>query len=382
MRILMIFLVFIFTTTGTVTGTEPVKIGLTLGLSGKYARMADMNQKGLILWAEKINKGNGLLGKKVELIIYDDKSDKGTAKALYEKLILQDKVDLLFGPYSSGLTGAVLPVTEKHGYPLLLIGAAADSLWSKGYKYAFGIFTPASRYTVGFLEMAAMQGIQDVAIVFADDSFSTTIAMGARQWGEQFGLNIKFFQSFKKGTRDLTDLAVKAKASKAPALVVCGHLNESVDMRKAIEKISWIPAAYFATVGPAMDVYQEQLGKNAELAFSSSQWEPAVMYKPEDHKIFLEPFMNKYNKQPSYHAAQAFAAGQILETAVGKVKSLDREKLRQTFSRMDTTSIIGRYKVDKTGKQIRHFQLALQIQKGKKEIVWPESLATSKPVFQ
>ena len=103
-----------------------------------------MVQKGFSIWEdEKVNSSGGLLGRKVELIIYDDHSDSERAKELYEKLIVQDKVDHLFGPYSSDITAAILPVTEKHGFPLLITGAASDKLWQMGYQYAFGIFIPA-----------------------------------------------------------------------------------------------------------------------------------------------------------------------------------------------------------------------------------------------
>ena len=106
------------------------------------------------------------------------------------------------------------------------------------------------------------------------------------------------------------------------------------------------------------------------------------MYQPNDHKLFLELFIKKFNTTPAYHAAQTFAAGQILETAINKTKSFDKNAIRKVLSTMDAISIIGRYKVDHTGMQIRHFQVILQHQTDKKEVVWPESLATAKPMFQ
>ncbi|MBU0730807.1 MAG: amino acid ABC transporter substrate-binding protein, partial [Proteobacteria bacterium] len=337
---------------------------------------------GLSLWADKTNSENGLLGRKINLIMLDDQSNPQTAKELYRKLITEEKVDLLFGPYSSTITESILPITEQYEYPMLLTGAAADKLWQQGYKYAFGIFIPASRYSLGFLEMIAMNGLRNVAIVYADDSFSTNIAQGAREWGTKFGLNISLYESFKKGTRDLSGLARKVHELSPEALIVCGHLNESVDMRLALKNIHWHPRAYFATVGPTMEVYEATLQADAELAFSSSQWEPTVRFQANDHEIFLEPFLSRYNEFPTYHAAQAFATGQVMETAVNKAKSLERSKIRDMLATMDAMSIIGRYKVDKNGMQIRHFQVTVQRINGKKEIVWPESLATAEPVFK
>lgn len=359
-----------------------IKIGVSVGLTGKYAEMADMQKKAYLLWEERINKNGGLLNKKIKMIIEDDKSDNEVAKNIYNRFILKDKLDFVIGPYSSGITGAIMPIAEKSGYPVIAAGGASDTLWHKGYQYIFGIFIPASRYAVGFLEMVAMNGINDIAIVYADDPFSLSIANGTKKWGTKFGLNVIFFEGFKKGTRDLTALASKVKSANAAALVVCGHFNESVDMMESFKKIKWRPNNYFATVGPALPAFQQKLGKDAEMVFSSSQWEPEVKYRPDDQKIFLQPFRKKYNIKPSYHAAVAFAACQILETAIKKTHSLDRQKIRDVLASMDAMSIIGRYGVDNSGMQIKHFPINVQWQNGVKKVVWPEEIAKAAPLIR
>jgi branched-chain amino acid transport system substrate-binding protein len=365
-----------------VDANEDIKIGVSIGLTGKYAKMSDMQKKAYLLWEERINDNGGLLNKKIKMIIEDDKSDKEIAKNIYNRFIVKDKLDLVIGPYSSGITGAIMPIAEKSGYPVIAAGAASDMLWHKGYKYLFGIFIPASRYAVGFLEMVAMNGINDIAIVYADDPFSLSIADGTKKWGTKFGLNINFFEGFKKGTHDLTPLASKVKGVNAGALVVCGHFDESVDMMESLMKIKWRPNNYFATVGPAMPAFYQKLENNAEKVFSSSQWEPEVKYRPDDQKIFLLPFRKKYNTQPSYHAAIAFAACQILETAIRKTHSLDREKIRDVLATMDAMSVIGRYGVDNNGMQIKHFPINVQWQNGVKKVVWPEEVAKAAPIIQ
>lgn len=361
---------------------DTVQIGVSVGLTGKYSKMADMQKKAYLLWEETVNKNGGLLGNKVKMIIRDDKSDKKTAQQIYEQFIVNEKLDFVIGPYSSGITGAIMPIAEKNGYPVLAAGAASDKLWSQGYKNLFGIFIPASRYGVGFLEMAAMKGILDIAIAYADDSFSKTMAEGAMKWGKEFGLNIVLFEGFTKGTRDLTTIAKKVKASNAKALVMCGHFQESVDIVESFKKINWHPDNYFATVGPAMNAFYEKLQEDAEKVFSSSQWEPGVEYKTGDQKLFLDPFVEKYKIQPSYHAADAFAACQILATAIRKTNSFDRKKIRDVLSTMDAMSVIGRYGVDKNGMQIKHFPINIQWQNGKKSVVWPEDIAKAKPILK
>jgi len=180
--------------------------------------------------------------------------------------------------------------------------------------------------------------------------------------------------------KEVDDLAKKTKDSKADALIVCGHLDESIDMRLSLKNIGWQPRVYYASVGPATQDFHDRLGMDADYTFSSSQWEPHT--KLPNSKKFTNSFIEKYKKMPSYHAATAYAAGQILETALKRSGNLDRNRLRDILSAMDTMTIIGRYGVDRTGMQIKHFNLIIQWQNGKKEVVWPEELRTAKPVFK
>lgn len=359
---------------------EPVRIGVSLGLTGKYAALAATQQRGYQLWQRDINSKGGLLGRPVQIVIIDDESKPKRAAKIYKQLMAEDRVDFVFGPYSSGITLAVAPIVEKAGYPMLTAGAASDSIWQKGYKNIFGIYAPASRYTLAMLNLAVIHDLTTVAIVYADDAFSISAAEGARKWGRRLGLEIIMFEKFKKGLRDLTYLAEKAKSSKSALVIVAGHFDESVDMRRALKNVNWYPKAYFATVGPVLPKYKETLGADSELTFVNALWEPRVKFPGS--QTFLASFRAVHGVEPSYQSAIAYAAGQVLEATVNSAKSLDRKKIRQAMSNLEMYTILGRFKVDQTGIQIKHFPLALQWQKGKKEIVWPEEMQTMEPIFK
>jgi branched-chain amino acid transport system substrate-binding protein len=379
------FLIFLcgilfFSAVGSAQAAESVRIGVSLGLTGKYAALAAMQQRGYEFWQRDINSKGGLLGRPIQIVIVDDESKPERAAKLYKQLIEEDRVDFVFGPYSSGITMAVAPVVEKAGYPMLSSGAASDSIWQKGYKYIFGIYAPASRYTLAMLNLAVIHNLTTVAIVYADDAFSISAAEGARKWGRRLGLKIIMFEKFKKGLRDLTYLAEKAKSSKSALIIVAGHFDESVDMRRALKSVDWYPKAYFATVGPVLPKYKETLGADSALTFVNTLWDPRGTF-PES-QTFLAGFRAVHGVEPSYQSAIAYAAGQVLEAAATSAKSLDREKIRQALSKLEMYTILGRFKVDQTGIQIKHFPLALQWQKGKKEIVWPEEMQTAEPILK
>jgi branched-chain amino acid transport system substrate-binding protein len=382
MKRIAIYLVLFIAAAGSAHASESIRIGLTLGLTGKYQVESDMQRKGFRLWEKDVNRRGGILSRTVQLLILNDKSDPQTAEFLYEQFILKDKVDLLFAPYSSEITEAILPLTEKYAYPLLASGASADRLWKKGYKYVFGVYIPASRTAVGFLKMAVEKGFQDIAIVYADDPSSQDVALGTKKWAGRFGLKVRLFEEIKEGGSNVIELARRAKVARAQILIACGYFPVAVDMRLALKKIGWYPNAYFATTAPAIPAFYKRLKSDANYTFSQSHWEHLSRLDLFGGDKFYEAFMKEYKEEPSYQAAQAYAAGQILEQAIGKADGLDRRMIRNALSELDAFSIIGRYGVDAEGRQTKQFNLIIQWQNGKKQIVWPEELRTAAPIFR
>jgi branched-chain amino acid transport system substrate-binding protein len=365
----------------TDTAGAPVRIGVSLGLSGTYSAIATLQSKSFRLWEKHVNERGGLLGRPVQMIIHDDTSDPEVAKKIYENFIKTDKVDFVFGPYSSAITGAVAPITEAHGYPMLAPGAASDELWKRGYTHLFGTIPPAGRYTTGFLEILSRARFERIAVVYADDAFSVSLAEGTKRWAGEFGLTLTLFQKIVKGTADLTDAARAAQNSGAQALLVAGHFEESVNMRRALKKIGWTPAAYYASIGPGLDSYLTAVGSDAEGTFSTSIWEAREDLKLPGSAEFLRAFVLAYGEKPSYQAAQAYAAGEILEQAVRKAGSLERAAVREALAQLDTIVLIGRYVVDRTGMQTKRIPLIIQWHKGKREVVWPPEVRTASPLL-
>lgn len=377
---LRLFLMISFLSGAVAHAADTLKIGATLSLTGKYAELGSMNEKAYRLWERDVNKKGGLAGRPVKVTILDDKSDAEHAKDLYRQLINKDKVDLILGPYSSEITEAVSTVSEEYKYPLLASGASAVTIWDHGRKYVFGVYITADKYSVGFLELLVKSKLTKVAIISADDLFSKSIEAGTKSWAKRYGLTVVFSETFKKGSPEIEKSVEAASKSGADALMVAGYFDEAVNGRRALTKINWTPKAYYATVGPAIQKYQDVLKDDAELTYSSSQWEPNLPFPGS--RVFAEEFVKAYGIDPSYHAASAYAAGQILEAAVKKAKTLDRVKLRDTLSTLDAITVMGRYGVDPDGRQVRHFATTVQWQKGKKEIVSPPELTTSKAIWR
>ena len=378
MRYLLPLLVCLVAAPLPVLSAEPIILGGSLSLTGTNADGGVMQMNAYKLWADKINKSGGLLGRAVRLMVHDDESSPAVAAAIYERLIARDRVELVVGPYSSAMVAGVAPVTEKYRYPMVASGAA-ESLHQQGYRHLFGVALNARKYSASFLELLAIAGIDKIAVISADEAFSLAVADGINEWAKRFGLKVVFFDKFAKGAKDLDGRVRAARASGAQVLMVCGFYDESVNARLALKRVQWAPRAFFATIGPGLQKYRDVLKADAEHSFSPSQWEPSSAFPGA--KEFAESYRRAYGSEPAYPAAMAYASAQILEFAVGRIKSTDRAKLRDALSSLDAITIMGRYGVDQTGRQIRLFATTVQWQNGKKEIVAPKELMTARPVW-
>src|SRR5256885_4637009 len=192
---------------------QPIRIGASLSLTGSYAKLGSNQHEGYKLCERDLNAKGGLLGRKVEFVVYDDQSAPPTAVRLYEKLITEDKVDGVMGPYSSPVTEAAANVTEKYKKVMVSPLAATTSIFRKGRKYIFMVISPAEGYLEGLVDMAAKRGLKTVAVVNEDTLFSKAAASGAVELAKKKGLQVVFTEAYPKGNTDFSALLTKLRAS-------------------------------------------------------------------------------------------------------------------------------------------------------------------------
>jgi branched-chain amino acid transport system substrate-binding protein len=360
----------------------PARIGISLGLTGKYRDAAAMNKRGYELWRDDINARGGLLGRKVELIIVDDQSDQARARAIYQELTAgSNPMDHVFGSYSSELVEVIAPIVEAADYPLLAAGASADKLWEMDYRNLFAMLVPASRYTKGMLTLVHDVGITSFAILAADNAFARDVVDGTTKWAKYLSLKPVAQFVFPQSKPNLAAELRQVRAAKAELLVVAGFWDEAFAARSALSEIGWMPRAFYATIGPAFPRWHSDLGALGDGTFTTSTYEPKDILDYPGAREFDETFRSRFQVEPSYQAATAYAAGQILEAAAIAASSLDRDAIRQALSELDAYSIVGRFAVDHTGMQRKREEMIVQWQTGKKEIVWPDVIRTAEPVF-
>jgi len=380
--LLLTILLLFFIIPMSQAGEKPILIGGTVSLEGKYVETSAMIQKGYKLWAEQINKQGGILGRPVKLILYNDKSQKNLVASLYEKLIVEDKVDLTLSPYGTPLTMAASEVTEKYGYVMLACAAAGEKIWERGYKYIFGVYALADRYFIGFQDLLARKGFESIGIIFENSGFNISIAKGVRRWAERFNLKIAYDSGFDDGNLELPIILKQVMKKNVDGLIFSGYPPECYKFISLMKKADYRPKALTFTIAPTHPDFNKNMGPFAEGIFAPSQWEPDERIPFPGTKLFIKDFNNFSGVMPSYHAASAYSACQILEKAIIQAQAIDHQKIRNYVSSFDTVTIMGRFKVDHTGRQVGHNPILIQWQNGKKEIVYPGKMSTSSPLFK
>jgi branched-chain amino acid transport system substrate-binding protein len=356
-----------------------VLVGGAISQTGRYAEPAGRQVNSIKLWVEQVNGRGGLLGHKINLILLDDKSDTQTAIKLYEKLITEDKVDLLLAPYSSGVTEAVANVNERYRMPFVAYGAASSPIWEKGRRYIFGVNAVAEDYQKGSVHLAKQIGVKKAAIIGEDSLFPRQSGKGAKQWADKLGIEIVLQENYPLKQTDFTALLQKIRASGAEAIFSNSYFADAAAQLRQLREQNINVKLFASTVGPGLPNFPEQLGNTAEYVLGFSQWEPLPhILKHPGMKEFIEAYEKRYGEKPNYHAGNAYGGLQVTEAAVRKAGSFDNEKVREALATIEVQTIFGHYKADAKGLN-SHEGLTFQILRGKRLIVWPDKWAEAKP---
>jgi branched-chain amino acid transport system substrate-binding protein len=363
-------------------GEPPIRIGATVSLKGPYKEPSLMVRHSFRLWAHEVNQAGGLLGRPVELILYDDKSSKERAKRLYQRLIRRDQVDLVFSPYGTPLTLEASAVSEKHRMLMLACAASGKILWQRGFRFLFGVYALAERYFIGILDLMARQGIRSVSLVYDTGSpFTIEVAEGAKEWARKFNMNIVDEMPYENGAAALPDVVSGLTAGKARQILLSAYPPDCYRFMEALAKLGFRPRVLGMTIAPVHPQFRQKAGPAAEGVFAPSQWEANERIPFPGTREFVAAFRRFTGKAPSYHAGAAYAACQLYEEAIQETGTLDNEKLRSYIANLDTVTVIGRFKAGASGAQIGHNPIIIQWQEGKKEIVWPVEMQTAPPLF-
>jgi len=360
---------------------QPIRIGASMSITGKaYSVQGGYGREGYLVCQKHVNAQGGVLGRPIEFVIYDDASDEKTASILYEKLIAEDKVDAVLGPYSSAITDVVADVIEKHRKLMIAPNAATTSIWEKGRRYLIMMVSPAEGMSVGVLDLAARNGLRTLAVINQDALVPNAVAKGATTLAKGKGLELVYSETYPNGTADFSAILNKVKVTKPDVLVLASiRLEDLVAATKQMKELDFDVRMLSSLPYGLLPDYYQRLEKEAEYIYSGSFWE-AGLPNPGNQE-FVKAYEKEFNRAPAVQSANAYAGCQLFMEAVRRAGSLDSDKLREVLLALKTKTVLGDFAVDERGFQVGHRAITIQWQDGKQVVIWPDELASGKPRF-
>ncbi len=367
----------------------PIKIGISLSLSGDFSADGQGFKQGYQLWADTVNKNGGLLGRKVELDILSDASSPDQVQTNYQKLITVDKVDLVFGPYSSLLTKPASVVADRYGYALVEGAGGAPSVFNRGLKNVFDVSVPILHNLDSFgqylLSLPADQRPTSIAYASEDDPFTQPQVDRLKDTLEKAGVKTAYYQIFPAETTDYNPIADKIIASKADVVVAGVFLPDLAAFVQRFKQQHYNPKAFIATSGPDLgNDFLKAVGgpASAEGIMTANGWF-ASLDNPTNNQM-VKDYIAQYGGTPDQingDVAEGYAVGQVMQQVIEKIQSLDNAKIIAELHSGDTfDSVQGPVKFDDVGQNVAIQAYLVQWQNGKFVPVYP-AITGGKPEY-
>lgn len=379
---------------GTVLAQENIiKIGAAVSLTGKMAYEGRLVKEGYEVWEDWVNSHGGITvgGKnyQVKIIYYDDESKPVRGAKLIEKLITQNKVQFLFGPFSSSITFATSAIGEKYGVITIAPMANATKVYERGYKYIFSVLPPAPVLMVPIAHMAKTLDPQPktAAVISANDLFPLSTAEGFVDSLKELGFEVLLFEKYPAGATDISALLTKIRNLNPDILAVAGYTADALMVMRQSKELNINPQMYVFSVGVMIPSFVEELGADAEYAFEGEWWLPTM--KGED-KIFgstadyVQATKDKFGEDymPEYHVSGATTAGILLQLAIEKADSIETDKVRDALASLDVElSTWPAIAFNEKGQNVKWLHPVIQVQDGKYIVVYPESSQEGAPIY-
>ncbi len=383
---------------------DPVKVGVSLSLTGGVASNGKQILMALELWRDDVNATGGLLGRPVEIVYYDDQSSPSNVPALYTKLITVDKVDLLLGPYATNMVAPAMPVimqNNKTTISFLAIGINRHFNYPKYFSMVpVGPKGPGA-FSDGFFELAAAQSPkpQTVAIVSADAEFAKTTADAARDNAKAAGFTVVYDRSYPPATTDFLPVVRAVQAASPDIVFVAAYPPDTVGIIRAANEINLVPKMFGgAMIGMLVTPIKVQLGPLANGLVIGESFVRAPPFEFPGVADLFKRYQAKAVGQgvdPLGHGFVPFgyAAGQVLAKAVEETKSTDHDKLAAYIRSNAFKTVVGDVAFGKDGEWAKSRQLFTQFQNvapndleqfragSKQVILWPAEYKTGNMIY-
>ena len=362
-----------------------VKLGAALSATGKYAVEGKDSRQGYDTWMRWVNDEYG--GVKIggqcyraQIIYYDDESDADTAANLVLRLIDEDKVDFLLGPYSSGITTGTSAIAEANNILMVEGNGTSDTMFERGFQNLFLVATIASDYTRSGIEALAARGATTAVIAHEDTSFATAVANGAVRHLEANGIELLAKEAYPKDVQDISAIMTKFRNLDPDIFVGGGHYNDAVLFVNSSKELGFDPDGMLITVGPSNPKLVAELGADVDGVLGPTQWESSMAYSGPyfgTASAYADYYEQLWGEPPVYQAASATASALALHIAIESADSTDTDDVRAALRAMSADTFYGPISFDERGVNASKPMGTIQVQDGQIVVVAPEAAATA-----
>ena len=360
-----------------------IKIGAALSETGKFSVEGKDSRQGYDTWAKWVNEEYGGIqmpdGRyEVEIIYYDDESDADTAANLVQRLIDEDGVEFLLGPYSSGLTTGASAISEAADVIMVEGNGTSDSMFERDFQNLFLVATVASDYTKSGIEAFAAKGAKTAVVAYEDTSFPTAVANGAIKHLEANGIEVLAVETYPKDPTDLSPIISKFRELEPDVFIGGGHYIDAVLFTNASDDVGFAPDGMLITVGPSNPKLIDELGSSVEGVVGPTQWESTMAYSGEwfgSAQDFADRYESYWGEAPVYQAASAAASGLALHIAIEQAGTTDTAAVRDALRSMSVDTFYGPIGFDERGVNTSKPMGTVQVQDGAINVVAPDGAA-------
>lgn len=393
LRALLLLIAFAFALVPTPVAAKPtIVFGSALSFTGSLSNEGQLIREGYDFWMRYVNAHGGLrVGSQsydVDIRYADDESNPVMTAKNLERLIADDHIDFILGPFGSAETLAASTVAERYGIPMVESAGAAEKIFNQGYRYTFGVLSPARKYLVGIIEYSVKRDPKPrtVAISAASDPFSLEVQQGAIQSANDHGIKVVYADRYSGDPASVAAAAAAIKAAHPDMVFNAGHLKDAIQMHRALKEQHVDAMLYAYSVGPDTPEFRVSLGPDAQGVLGSAQWSPAVTYRgaPGFYQTahgYAAAFSHEVGHEPEYHNAEASAAGLAFQYALAHAGTTDHAAVRAALAKLDLVTFFGLVKFDDRGVNMWKPMVVNQIQGASLMTIYPYRLADAKPIY-
>jgi len=376
----LILLAMVFSPAGTTA--DGVVLGVILPLSGTHAALGHMQKNSMLMAVEEINARGGISGKKLALDIRDSGGQVRNARALVDHFVNDKGYPIVLGGFSSSVAAALADKCEQKHIPVVVVTGSDDAITLQNYRYVFRVSPPRSRYPVAALDFARSRfGRANIVLITERSIYGDAMARTVRQASSAAGWTISGEWKFDSGSRNLEAIYSEALAA-APKVIFLSAFPP--DGSKIITELKLMsPGSVIFNLTPASTTAGSyaQCGASCEGVINPALWLPGAVQSAARYR---EKYVARYDSEPDYHGAQAYAAVMVADQAIRKAGAAQAESVRDALVGITVSTPYGRVNFREWEGFVNQNDppnYVLQWTGSAFEVVWPEQFRTAEPVL-